>query len=78
MAVINEPNLKRYWGIGELADKFSRSTSAIRYYCDYFGITTARDRGNNRRFTQSDVDKLSKILAYIEQGYHLKVIKNKI
>jgi DNA-binding transcriptional MerR regulator len=69
---------KRYWGIGELADKFSRSTSAIRYYCDYFGIQPARNGHNNRRFTQADVDRLSNILAYVQQGYHLKAIKNKI
>lgn len=69
---------KCYWSIGELADKFCRSTSAIRYYCDYFGIAVVRTRNNNRKFSQSDVDKLSKILAYIEQGYHLKAIKNKL
>ncbi len=69
---------KRYYGVGELADKFCRSTSSIRYYCDYFGIQPMRNNRNDRRFTTVDVDRLSQILAYIEQGYHLKAIKNKI
>jgi len=78
MARLIEHNVKRYYGIGELAEKFCRSTSAIRYYCDYFGISPARSANKARKFTQSDVDKLSNILAYIQQGYHLKAIKNKI
>lgn len=69
---------KRYYQIGELAEKFNRSASAIRYYCIYFGIITARTTNRYRKFTQKDVDKLSNIMAYIQQGYHLKAIKNKL
>lgn len=64
--------------MGDLEKLFNRSGSAIRFYCDYFGITPMRSRNNYRRFTQADVDKLSTILSYIQQGYHLKAIKNKL
>lgn len=79
MAVrIRETIERRYWSIGELAIKLSCSTSALRYYCTYFGIVTIRNGHNNRKFTKEDVEKLANILAYIKQGYHLKAIKNKI
>jgi len=78
MARVNETITKRYWLMGDLEKLFNRSGSAIRFYCDYFAIAPARSKNNYRRFTQADVDKLSNIMSYIQQGYHLKAIKNKI
>jgi DNA-binding transcriptional MerR regulator len=78
MAKINETITKRYWLMGDLEGLFNLSGSAIRYYCQYFSITPMRSRNNYRRFTRADVDKLSTILSYVKQGYHLKAIKNKI
>lgn len=69
---------KRYWLMGDLEKLFNRSGSAIRFYCDYFGIDPARSANKYRKFTQKDVDKLANIMSYIQQGYHLKAIKNKL
>jgi len=79
MAVkINESIEKRYWLMGDLEKLFSLSGSAIRYYCKYFSIEPMRSKNHYRRFTRADVDRLSTILSYVKQGYHLKAIKNKI
>lgn len=78
MAKIIETIKKRYWLMGDLEKLFNKPGSAIRYYCDYFGIDPARSTNQYRRFTQEEVDKLSNIMAYIKQGYHLKAIKNKV
>ena len=78
MAKVNEQISKRYWLMGDLEKLFNRSGSAIRVYCNYFAIAPMRSRNNYRRFTREDVDKLSTILSYVQQGYHLKAIKNKL
>jgi len=78
MAKIIETIEKRYWLMGDLEKLFNRSGSAIRFYCKYFGIDPARSTNQYRRFTQKEVDKLANIMVYIEQGYHLKAIKNKV
>lgn len=78
MAKIIETIEKRYWLMGDLEKLFNKSGSAIRYYCKYFNITPMRSVNHYRRFTRAEVDKLANIMAYIEQGYHLKAIKNKV
>ena len=68
---------KRYWGIGEVCEIFNEPQSRIRFWCDFFGIALKGEK-HFRKFTQSDLDKLSKVKAYIIEGYHLKAIKNKL
>lgn len=76
--VYNEVIEKRYWNIGQLADKFSVTKSQIRFWCNYFKIITERTAANKMKFSSEDVDKLSRIISYVREGYHLKAIKNKL
>lgn len=76
--VLTDTIEKRFWNMGDLVSMFNEPPSRIRFWVNYFGIQTCRTNNNYRKFLREDVDKLSRIISYVREGYHLKAIKNKI
>jgi len=64
---------KKYYSIGEVADKFKVATSLIRYWEGEFDIIKPKkDKKGNRRFTRDDLDKIQLIFHLVkEKGYTL-------
>lgn len=63
--------------IGDLAKKFHISRSTLLYY-DALGLLTPSERSpaNYRLYTDSDLNRLEKIMLYREAGLPLEAIKN--
>lgn len=64
---------KKYYSIGEVADKFKVATSLIRYWEGEFDIIKPKkDKKGNRRFTIDDIEKIRLIFHLVkEKGYTL-------
>jgi DNA-binding transcriptional MerR regulator len=64
---------KKYYSIGEVADKFNVATSLIRYWEGEFDIIKPKkDKKGNRRFTIDDIEKIQLIFHLVkEKGYTL-------
>ncbi|WP_114751336.1 MerR family transcriptional regulator [Pleomorphovibrio marinus] len=73
---------KKYFSIGEVAEKFKVATSLIRYWEGEFDIIKPKkDKKGNRRFTKDDIEKIQLIYHLVkEKGYTLQgaqeIIKN--
>ncbi|AGA80065.1 putative transcriptional regulator [Echinicola vietnamensis DSM 17526] len=65
---------KKYYSIGEVADKFGVATSLIRYWEGEFDIIKPKkDKKGNRRFTKEDIEKIGLIFHLVkEKGYTLQ------
>lgn len=65
---------KVYFTIGEVARFFGVSTSLIRYWEDEFPHITPRKNGKgDRRYTRTDVEKISLIYELIkEKGFTIR------
>ncbi len=65
---------KKYFSIGEVAEKFKVATSLIRYWEGEFDIIRPKkDKKGNRRFTKDDIDKIQLIYHLVkEKGYTLQ------
>ncbi|WP_200979406.1 MerR family transcriptional regulator [Echinicola sp. 20G] len=65
---------KKYYSIGEVADKFKVATSLIRYWEGEFDIIKPKkDKKGNRRFTKEDIEKIGLIFHLVkEKGYTLQ------
>ena len=61
--------------IGALARRTGLAVSAIRYYEDQGLITSQRTAGNQRRFLQSDIRRLSFIMIAQRMGFSLPDIE---
>lgn len=64
---------KKYYSIGEVADRFKVATSLIRYWEGEFDIIKPKkDKKGNRRFTIDDIEKIQLIFHLVkEKGYTL-------
>lgn len=75
---------KKYFSIGEVAEKFKVATSLIRYWEGEFDIIKPKkDKKGNRRFTKDDIEKIQLIYHLVkEKGYTLQgaqeIIKNEL
>ena len=65
---------KKYYSIGEVAEKFKVATSLIRYWEGEFEIIRPKkDKKGNRRFTKDDIEKIRLIFHLVkEKGYTLQ------
>lgn len=65
---------KKYYSIGEVAEKFKVATSLIRYWEGEFDIIKPKkDKKGNRRFTKEDIEKIGLIFHLVkEKGYTLQ------
>ncbi len=65
---------KKYFSIGEVAEKFKVATSLIRYWEGEFDIIRPKkDKKGNRRFTKEDIEKIQLIYHLVkEKGYTLQ------
>lgn len=69
---------RRYYTIGEVADKLGVSTSLIRSWEGEFDIIKPkRNRKGNRQFTKEDLEHFKSIFHLVkEKGYTLQGAKN--
>lgn len=72
--------LKLYFTIGEVADKFGVNTSLIRFWEKEFDIIKPKkNKKGNRLFTKEDVDNFYIIYHLVkERGYTLEGAKKKL
>jgi len=65
---------KKYYSIGEVAERFKVATSLIRYWEGEFDIIKPKkDKKGNRRFTKEDIEKIGLIFHLVkEKGYTLQ------
>ena len=61
--------------IGEVAARTGLAVSAIRYYADEGLISAVRSEGGNRRFTRSEIRKVSFIAISQRLGFSLGEIR---
>jgi DNA-binding transcriptional MerR regulator len=68
---------KRYFTIGEVAEKFNVATSLIRFWESEFSILSPKkNRKGNRQFTKQDIEKLNLIYHLVkERGFTLQGAK---
>lgn len=70
---------RRYFKIGEVATMLGEDTVTVRFWCNYFDITTHRGSGLVRKFTPSDVVKLQNIQNLLRvEGRKLWKVKEMI
>src|SRR5690554_4638198 len=50
----------------------------IRYYDQVGLIFPTRSRGNQRLFSEEDIERMRKIKKFLEQGYTIEAIKGKL
>lgn len=70
-------NLPLY-SIGAVSNLTGLSERRIRYYEKAGLIRPARTAGNQRRYSQADVDRLLEIKGLLQQGLHLDVIRRRL
>ncbi len=65
---------KKYYTIGEVADKFGVATSLIRFWEGEFDIIKPKkNRKGNRQFTKEDIDNVQVIYHLVkEKGFTLQ------
>ena len=59
-------------------EKTGLTSRQIRYYHQKGLIFPVRTAGNQRLFSDDDLDRLKKIKALLENGYSIKAVKKKI
>ncbi|NRB49812.1 MAG: MerR family transcriptional regulator [Saprospiraceae bacterium] len=63
-----DPNLKRYYSIGEVADMFGISKSVIRFWENEFdSLRPHKNSKGDRRFTQQNIQQLQEIHTLVKQ-----------
>ncbi|MDO1444913.1 MerR family transcriptional regulator [Rhodocytophaga aerolata] len=69
---------KRYYTIGEVAEKFNVNTSLIRFWETEFDILRPKkNKKGDRQFTQKDIDCIQTIYHLVkEKGYTLQGAKD--
>ncbi|MEO1050779.1 MAG: MerR family transcriptional regulator [Bacteroidota bacterium] len=69
---------KKYFAIGEVADKFGVATSLIRFWESEFDIIKPKkNRKGNRQFTKEDIENVKLIYHLVkEKGYTLQGAKD--
>lgn len=81
MKLRNEEIEKLYFTIYEVGQLLDMTTSAVRYWENYFKIITHRKKNNNRKFTKKDIAKLKLIQKlvlvdkYTLEGAKIQYIK---
>jgi DNA-binding transcriptional MerR regulator len=75
--IMNEEIQKRYYSIGEVAEKFNVNTSLIRFWESEFEVLRPRkNKKGDRQFTQKDIDCVQTIYHLVkEKGYTLQGAK---
>ena len=68
---------KRYYSIGEVAEKFGVATSLIRFWESEFStIKPKKNRKGNRQFTKSDLENIQLVYHLVkERGFTLNGAK---
>lgn len=76
----DKEELKLYYTIGEVADKFGVNTSLIRFWEKEFEIIKPKkNKKGNRLFTKEDLDNFYIIYHLVkERGYTLEGAKKKL
>ncbi|MBQ9185797.1 MAG: MerR family transcriptional regulator [Bacteroidales bacterium] len=72
---------KLYYSIGEVAGILEESTSAVRYWSDYFErfLKLGRNAKGNRKYTADDIETLKQIKFLMRaQGLTLEGAKNRL
>ena len=69
---------KKYYTIGEVADKFGVATSLIRFWESEFDIIKPKkNRKGNRQFTKDDIESVRMIYHLVkEKGFTLQGAKD--
>lgn len=69
---------KKYFTIGEVAEKFNVATSLIRFWETEFSILKPKkNRKGNRQFTKDDIENVQLIFHLVkERGYTLQGAKD--
>lgn len=69
---------KKYYTIGEVADKFGVATSLIRFWESEFDIIKPKkNRKGNRQFTKEDIESVQLIYHLVkEKGFTLQGAKD--
>ena len=69
---------KKYYAIGEVADKFNVATSLIRFWESEFDIIKPKkNRKGNRQFTKEDIENVKLIYHLVkEKGFTLQGAKD--
>lgn len=80
MPLKEKEDLKLYYTIGEVAEKFGVNTSLIRFWEKEFDIIKPKkNKKGNRLFTKEDLDNFYIIYHLVkERGYTLEGAKRKI
>ncbi|MEL4029164.1 MerR family transcriptional regulator [Caldifermentibacillus hisashii] len=67
---------KKFYSIGEIADKTGVSIRTLHYYDDIGLLTPAKDESSgHRKYREDDIIKLQKIISYKFIGFSLEQIK---
>lgn len=67
---------KKFYSIGEIADKTGVSIRTLHYYDDIGLLTPAKDESSgHRKYSEDDIIKLQKIISYKFIGFSLEQIK---
>lgn len=76
----DDSDLKLYYSIGEVAERFGVSTSLIRFWEKEFDIIKPKkNKKGNRLFTKEDVDNFYTIYHLVkERGFTLDGAKKKL
>ncbi|AYO32030.1 MAG: MerR family transcriptional regulator, glutamine synthetase repressor [Thermoanaerobacteraceae bacterium] len=72
------PSLKGIYPIGIVEEKTGLTSRQIRYYENMGLISPIRTQGKQRRYTEKDVIRLSRIKYLKDNGFDLKSIREKI
>ena len=69
---------KRYYTIGEVAEKFNVNTSLIRFWeTEFDTLRPKKNKKGDRQFTQKDIDCVQTIYHLVkEKGYTLQGAKD--
>jgi len=75
--MIPETIEKRYYSIGEVAQRLNKKASAIRFWCEEFGMNPKRSANGSRKFTQAEYEKLCTINAHTQakKQYSIRILK---
>ncbi|PRX26490.1 MerR family glutamine synthetase transcriptional repressor [Orenia metallireducens] len=69
---------KPVYSIGVVQEKTGLTGRQIRYYEESELIKPARTKGNQRIYSQSDIEKLKEIKEMLEKGLNIAGIKEKL
>jgi DNA-binding transcriptional MerR regulator len=71
---------KKYYTIGEVADKFGVATSLIRFWeSEFENIRPTKNKKGNRVYTKEDIEDISIVFHYVkDKGYTLQGAKEMI